>query len=256
MTEVIERYVPIDDLVVRTEGNGRRIEAYAAVFDTPQEIRDREGHYHEIIDPSAFDRTLAQRGTQVQAIFNHGMTIHGTPSERFSMPYGVPVEIKPDGRGLWTVTEVARTPLGDEVLELAESGAIRGMSFSGKPMRTKSEGRAADGVSIKRRMELTLREFGATPFPYYADAQIVAIRSQLEQLDVDEIARFLADMDAALRSQLANTLLSMTADPGTPGEQQTAQQDDPPATGHAVDPLTQKLLAKRRDAILSKEFQS
>jgi HK97 family phage prohead protease len=251
MTDTIERYIPLDDLTVRADAGGRTIEAYAAVFDSPQEIRDREGHYHEIIDRTAFDRTLTQRAGQIQAIFNHGMTIHGTPSERFSMPYGVPTEIKPDTRGLWTVTEVSRTPLGDEVLELARSGAIRGMSFSGKPYTTKSEGRADDGVQIKRRMELGLREFGATPFPYYADAQIVAIRSQLELLDVDEIARFLTDMDSAMRSQLADALLSI-AGPGTGAD--TARPDDPPSHGHVVDPITQRLLAQRVQATLSKEI--
>ena len=60
-------------------GSGRVVEAYAAVFDEPVEIRDVQGHYEEIIDRTAFDRTLARisraRGGlagAVRVLYNHG----------------------------------------------------------------------------------------------------------------------------------------------------------------------------------------
>ena len=40
-------------------GDGRTVEAYAAVFNTAAEIHDHEGHYLEEIDPAAFNNVLA-----------------------------------------------------------------------------------------------------------------------------------------------------------------------------------------------------
>lgn len=240
-----ERYAPLDDLEVRSTATGRQLHAYAAVFGRDQEIRDREGHYFERIAPTAFDRTISQRGTNFQVLFNHGRTIHGESSERYSMPLGVPVEVRPDERGLWTVTDIAPTPLGDEVLALAESGALRGMSFSGQFRSTRSAGKA-DGLAIKERTEIAMVEFGPTPFPAYSDAAIVAVRSEFSSLSDDELIRFLAD-DDAVRARLADLLASLT--PAT-GHGET-QPPTPPDTGHvvALTPSQRRL----RDAILTKE---
>lgn len=248
-----QRYAPLEDLVVRSEGNGRTIEAYAAVFGVRQEIRDRDGHYVEELDPATFDRTVVQRAKQLQVVFNHGLTIHGTPSERFSMPYGRPVEVKPDKRGLWTVTEVARTELGDEVLELANSGVIRGMSFGGKFLRTRNAGRDPDtGLPIKVRTETALREFGATPFPYYVEAQIVGIRAELVELTTDELAAVLSEMDDARRNDLVAAIQGLSAVTGTSalGEPEPDVPSDP---GHAVDSATKIRLAVERDRLLRKD---
>jgi HK97 family phage prohead protease len=207
----IERYAPIDDLACRAEGGRRIIDAYASVFGIPQEIRDREGHYIEEIDRTAFDRSIAQRGDRIQVMFNHGLTMHGTPAERFSMPIGRAVEVRPDARGLWTSTEIADTELGSEVYELVQSGAIRGMSFSGPVYTTEAAGRDdATGLPIKRRTELGLREYGPTPFPAYHDAQIVAARSlvfdDLSHMTAEEIRGLVADLPDTVRANLARAL--------------------------------------------------
>ena len=110
-SDPVERFAPLSDCATRTENGERYIDALAAVFDTPQEIRDRDGHYMEVIDPAAFNRTIEQRGANgFQVMFNHGKTMYGTPSERYSMPYGVPVDVRPDARGLVTTTRMLSTP--------------------------------------------------------------------------------------------------------------------------------------------------
>jgi HK97 family phage prohead protease len=242
-----QRYAPLDDLQVRAAATGRRLEAYAAVFGQDQEIRDRDGHYFERIASTAFDRTISQRGTNFQVLFNHGRTIHGESSERFSMPYGVAVEVRPDRRGVWTVTEVANTELGDEIIELANAGALRGMSFSGKFVGSRAAGKHESGLPIKERTEIAMIEFGATPFPAYADAAIVAVRSEFRSLSDDEIAFILAD-DAALRARLGDLLASvLAADPGNSASESPASSDP----GHvvALTPSQRRL----RDLILTKE---
>lgn len=206
----------LDELVVRTEGDAREIDAYAAVFNTPAEIRDFEGHYWETIDPGAFDRTVAQRASKVRVMFNHGRDIVGMPSERFALPIGTPVEIKPDGRGLFTRTRVAKTPLGDEVLELARSGAITGFSFKAAAVQTKRHPRGADGLPTFERTEFKLMEYGPGIFTYYDDAEILAVRAEF-------LANHLTDEE---RAQLLRALA------GTPDGSPHGPAD-PAATGHS-----------------------
>lgn len=232
IVERVERYAPLSDIQVRSEGDGRTIEAYASVFDTPQEIRDRDGHYMEVIDRTAFDRTLSQRADRLQFMFNHGQTMYGTPSERFSMPIGTPVEVKVDGQGLFTRSKVAKTELGDEVLALVEDGAIRGMSFSGGFLETRDERPAQrGGLPVKVRTEISLREYGPTPFPAYDAARITGVRHEalelFSSLTTEEIVEYVSDLPDAARSELLEALAAL-APPGT-------STDDPPS-GHAVVP--------------------
>lgn len=211
IVERVERYAPLADIHVRSEGDGRTIEAYASVFDTPQEIRDRDGHYLEVIDQSAFDRTLSERADRLQFMFNHGRTMYGTPSERFSMPIGTPIEVKVDGQGLFTRSKVAKTELGDEVLALVEDGAIRGMSFSGGFLETRDERPAQrGGLPVKVRTEISLREYGPTPFPAYDAARITGVRTEalelFASLSTGEIVEYVSDLPDEARSELLQAL--------------------------------------------------
>ena len=201
-------------------GDGRTVEAYAAVFGQEAEIQDHEGHYIEVIEPTAFSRAIdhAQRARggfpgSVKVLYNHGMTIQGTASERFSMPIGVPVDIRAEARGLLTRTRYSETPLADEVLENIRSGAITSQSFTGRIMRSDPQLRRGDrhrpdstgALRTVRRTELGLREYGPVLWPAYSGAEILGVRMSTPggDLDPDE------ELDDA---------------PGTP-------PDDGPATG-------------------------
>ena len=176
---IIERSFPLLDLDIdRSEGDGRIVVAYAATFDQPYPVSDQWGDYDEEIDRAAFNRVIGRGIAGVQVLFNHGLTAWGTPSERYSMPLGTPLEVRPDGRGLLTRTAYARTDLGDEVLELVRSGAIRGQSFRG-PVYRSSQPTTRAGRKVIRRLELGLKEYGPTPFPVNAGADMVAVRSAL-----------------------------------------------------------------------------
>jgi HK97 family phage prohead protease len=178
----IKRTVPLMDYEIERSGDGRTVTAYAAAFGSAYEVRDHEGHYDELINSAAFNKVLARAGAidNVQVHYNHGLTLWGTPSDRYSMPIGTPLEIKPDGRGLLTRTKYAKTELGDEILELWRSGAIRGQSFRGSVYQSVTRTRTGpNGRPVIERMSLGLREYGPTPSPTNADAGLVAIRSQL-----------------------------------------------------------------------------
>ena len=172
-------------------GDGRTVEAYAAVFDEPAEIHDHEGHYVEVIDRAAFNRAIdhASRARggfpgSVKVLWNHGRDLSGTPSDRFSMPIGVPVDIRAETRGLLTRTRYSETPLADEVLENIRAGSITSQSFTGAIMRSDPQLRRGDkyraGASgdlrTVRRTELGLREYGPVLWPAYSGAEIMGVR--------------------------------------------------------------------------------
>lgn len=183
MTEFFVRSYPLSDIQIRSGGDGRTVEAYAAVFKTPAEIRDQDGHYMEEIDPTAFNRTIVNRRNKFGVFYNHGLTIHGTPSDRGSVPIGTPLEVQVDNVGVRTVTQYNRTALAEEVLEAINSGAITAQSFTGRFLRSnpRKVPRTAQGGKLPTvtRMEIDMREYGPTPFPAYAEAMITGVRSAI-----------------------------------------------------------------------------
>ena len=117
-------------------GDGRTVKAYATPFDVETEITDQHGHYMEVIDRTAFNRTLSHGIDRVGVFYHHGLTIHGTPSDLGSVPIGSPLEIRPDGKGLLTVTRYNQSPLSESVLDAIRNGDIRGYSFRGRIVRS------------------------------------------------------------------------------------------------------------------------
>jgi phage head maturation protease len=187
------RSYPLEDahVVTRAEGDGsgRLVEAYCAAFDDPAEIHDQQGHYEEEIDRTAFNKRIAdvQRSragfSLVKCMYNHGLTIHGTPAERFSLPVAVTKHISAESKGVLTRAYYLDTPLGNEVLEMWREGAITAQSFTGAIIRSTPELRRGEKYRPRsgqltrvRRLELGLREFGGTPFPAYDGAELVGVR--------------------------------------------------------------------------------
>jgi HK97 family phage prohead protease len=205
------RSFPLEDISIRAGGDGRTVEAYAAVFGQEVPISDGDGRYLERIDPTAFNKTLADKGTRFSVLYNHGMTIYGTPSDSGSMPIGTPIEVRADSRGLYTVTRYNKTPLGDAALEAIASGSLRAQSFAGSFVRSdkvKPRGGyrpdASGAFPLVTRQEINLREYGPTPFPAYSDAAIMGVRagaaalSDADALLLSMILENLAEGDAAL----------------------------------------------------------
>lgn len=219
----IVRSFALDDLVVRADGDGRTVEAYAAVFGSPTEISDQYGHYFEVIDRAAFDGVL-KRGVKPAVFFNHGRDIYGNPSDKWSAPVAVHRSARADGRGLRVEAHFVKTPAGDEALELMRSGAVDGFSFSGKPNRSRQIA-PADGESLPTviRQELSLKEYGPAVFRAYDDARVLAMRAEqiathIEGLSPDQLAELvevlrtrvpdLADLGRSVDTQGADAAAS------------------------------------------------
>lgn len=243
---VITRTVPLLDYEIKRNGDGRTVVAYAATFGDLYEVRDADGHYDEVINAKAFNQALrlgADRSAQV--FFNHGLDLWGCPSDRFSMPVGVPEEIRADARGLLTTTRYANTPLGDEVLQLWKDGAIRGQSFRGAVYQSRSKGQGPNGRPVIERIQLGLREYGPTPHPANDGAVLVAVRSQL----LDDVRQHLDELTPEERRELS----SLLAEPPALGDDTpqvtpdaTAEAGDEAGEGQSLELLEMANAARRR----------
>jgi HK97 family phage prohead protease len=195
-----QRFWPLDGIEIsRAHSDGRTVVAYATVFDTAYPVSDQYGEYDELVERSAFNKWLADGNiARAMCLYNHGFTVHGTPSDAYSVPLGKPLEIKPDGRGLKTITRYNPGPDADRVLDAIRNGAIEGQSFRGRIVRSTPNNRryvlGRDGRrTMVTRHELGLTDYGPTPVPVNVGAEILAIRSLAGQLGLsaDDLANLI-----------------------------------------------------------------
>lgn len=220
----IERACELADCTVRSDGSGRVVEAYVAHFNPGgEEIRDAEGHYKEFQSATSFAKTLAERGTSYQVLFNHGRTFDMKTDGALMMPIGKPLEVRSDDYGVWSATEFLENPLADGTLDAIKKGAIRGYSYSGafiksirRPPPTRGE------LPQIHRSEIAMREYGPVLFPAYAGALITGTRMQ----------SFLDELRAADPEDLEAFRQLFGVTPGEPTSTDTptgaVQTEDPP----------------------------
>lgn len=209
------RSFPLVDISIRSGGDGRTVEAYAAVWDSPQKVTDQQGTYIEQIARTSFDETIAERGDKPWPVYyNHAKTPWGTPSEVDSVPIGASVEApRVDSRGLVTVSHYHNTERADAILESIRSGAITSQSFSGsfvestpKMPRTGYHPNRSGDLIVVTRNKVKMREYGPASFAVYEGAAITGVRSLTIGEYQDHLLRtFLPAFtsDAALRSIVA-----------------------------------------------------
>jgi HK97 family phage prohead protease len=254
MTDFI-RAVALDDIRIRSGGTGRTVEAYAAIFDEPAEIMDADGHYYEVNSRGAFNQTIKRSGGRFPVVYNHGMTIAGTPSDRASVPIGVSTEVRADDKGVFTVSEYGTSELADEVLEAIRMGAVKAQSYGGRflkstPDRPRTGFRAVGGrLTTVRRLEVQMREFGPTPFPAFAGAAITGVRADLA---LAALLTAPAERRAAMLSQLDRLSPPLGEEPdsedpiGTPDPEVPEQTDESPSRPSARSiPLGMRIRAAR-----------
>lgn len=200
----IQRSFALDDLVVRSDGDGRTVDAYMAVFGQPTEIRDQYGHYYEVIDRAAFNGII-KRGVSPLVIFNHGRDIYGNRNPKWADPVAVHRSIEPDGRGVRVSSWFMRTDEADDALEMVRSGAVTGYSFSGRPNEQRDKRISPAGGSelptIIRQDFSTLLEYGPAILRAYEGAKVLALRSQ--QLDDFDPALWAEAVEKLTPDQLA-----------------------------------------------------
>ena len=241
----ISRAFPLLDIEIERAGDGRTVTAYAATFGDAYEVADVHGHYYETINPTAFNRTLARGLGNVAVLYNHGRILGTTtPSERFSVPLGVPLEVTADRRGLLTRTRYSKTPLGDEVLELIRDGAITSQSFRGPIFGSAEPTIHRSGLNLIERTELGLLDYGPSPWTVNQGAAIMAVRSTAELLTVAP-----EDLTDDERAELLAALQDLAPQPAPVPKDGTAEgtgEEEAPPPDPALDPYLIAQAQRRR----------
>ncbi len=134
-------------------------EGYASLFH-------REDLGHDVIQPGAFQASLAQRGPAgIKMLFQHD------PNQ----PIGLWELIREDVRGLFVrgrlMPEVARAR---EVLALMKAGALDGLSIGFKPISARRDAKSG----IRRLFKVDLWEISIVTFPMLPEARVAAVKSR------------------------------------------------------------------------------
>lgn len=193
----------------------------------------REGKFMERVAPNAFDRTFAENGSRIRAIYDHGQDMQ--------------IQLKPlgawrssaDKHGQAYEIDLIRSDYNDGYIIPAAEAGLLGASFRFSVTE--------DGVAVERPMRATswnpdrlpertitdadVHEFGPTPFPAY-DGPSAGVRS----LTDDYIDRLLNDplfvarfTERAGLSVVERILASLPAD----GPSDEQQDPDVSADGHS-----------------------
>lgn len=165
------RYIPIDQMETREDGDDLYIEGYFAVFNSNYELWPGAT---ESIAPGAFDDSVSD---DVRALYNHntdlvlGRTSAGT------------MEIKQDGRGLWGRIRINRED--SEAMNAyarIKRGDITGCSFGFDIAAQEADYRNDGTVHWTITRVSPLYEISPCTFPAYQDTTVSARRHDLEEI--------------------------------------------------------------------------
>lgn len=245
-------------------GDGRTLEGYAAVFDTPARIQSWEGEFDEEIVRGAFRKTIRARTPVLQ--FDHGRDMRTG-----SVPIGAIDELSEDDQGLFVRAGLFDNDVVEPIRQAIAGSAISGMSIRFQVAREKwTDNKGAkikddelakllwepgDRGPLKRSiLEIEpLYELGPVVFPAY-DTTSVGVRSLLAQLDVDERRLLVRELAAELKQPTIASLLrdvltpeqamaavlnnqNLTGAPDARSEGRGDRKDDQPGNGTSSDPF-------------------
>lgn len=168
---------------VKADADKRVIEGYASTFGNIDQ-------YGDIVHPGAFTKTLRERLPKnlIKVRFQH------------RDPIGLPVHAEEDSKGLFTVSKISATPLGDTVLQLARDGVVDRMSIGYGVVKWEDE--EQDGRRITHLKELKLYEYSLTDLPVNEEAIVTTVKSMT---DLEQIFGSLDSALAYLKHQGAIT---------------------------------------------------
>lgn len=168
---VEHRYIPMDRMETREDGEDIYIEGYFAVFNSTYELWPGAT---ESIAPGAFDESVSD---DVRALYNHntdivlGRTSAGT------------MEIKQDSRGLWGRVKLNRndTDAMNAYARIAR-GDITGCSFGFDIAAQETDYREDGSVHWTITKVSPLYEISPCTFPAYQDTTVSARKRDLDEL--------------------------------------------------------------------------
>lgn len=175
----------VDDLLLRSDGDGRTIYGTVVPYNTPTEVDDGRGRYREMFAPGAFARSIRERGHKVTLAVQHDL--------RTRFPIGKATRLEERSEGLWGEFYVPDTTDGNDAIQLVKSEIVTAFSVSFRPVH---DHRDDNGVVV--RTEAGLAHVGLVSEPAYPDAQVAGIRSAPPDLTSEAALRRLALFERTL----------------------------------------------------------
>jgi HK97 family phage prohead protease len=171
METILYKQSPMGELLDADEKAGV-VKGYASVFDNKDSDND-------IIRKGAYNKTIAENGKRVKYLYQHDM----------DKPLGKMTMLEEDGKGLVFEAKIAKTTLGNDVIELIKSGVITENSVGILPIQKDM----VDGV--RNITEVKLYEVSAVTLAANDQALIMDVKGNYDPNKVlkryDNIAKLI-----------------------------------------------------------------
>lgn len=179
MEQLEWRFLPLEGAQVRADGEARRLEGYAAVFNTEAVIW---GLWREEIAPGAYSKTIKEE--DIRALWNHDTNIVLGRNKAGTL------ELSEDDKGLRSVIIPPDNEWGRPVVDAVRRGDVTGMSIAFRVVKEDWWHPPEDSSELPKRTikEARLYEVSPVTFPAFESTSISARSVALEKSEDELIA--------------------------------------------------------------------
>ena len=174
---------------LQVDSDSRTISGYASVFN----VVDSDG---DLIQKGAFTKTLMENSNRIVHLYQHN------PVQLL----GRPTTLVEDEKGLYFVTTIAKTQLGDEVLELYKNGSLKEHSIGFQTLKKINRGTYTEITEVK------LYEFSSVTWGANREAQFTGFKSQFASDSIiencDKMIKLLKSESPSDSNNLLNIFLN------------------------------------------------
>lgn len=172
MNTILYKAAPVGELIDADEKAGI-IKGYGSYFGNKDSDND-------VIMKGAYKKTIAENGDRVKYLYQHDM----------NQPIGKMTELYEDDKGLVFVAEIAKTQLGNDVVELMKSGVITENSVGIMPMQKNNKS------DYREITEVKLYEISAVTLAANDQAKILDVKGNV---DVEKLSKRYDNLSKLIR---------------------------------------------------------
>lgn len=172
MNTILYKAAPVGELIDADEKAGI-IKGYGSYFGNKDSDND-------VITKGAYKKTIAENGDRVKYLYQHDM----------NQPIGKMTELYEDDKGLVFVAEIAKTQLGNDVVQLMKSGVITENSVGIMPIQKNNKG------DYREITEVKLYEISAVTLAANDQAKILDVKGNI---DVDKLSKRYDNLSKLIR---------------------------------------------------------
>lgn len=173
------RFLPLEGAEVRASGDGRKLDGYAAVFNTEAIIW---GLWREEVSPGAYAKTLQEH--DIRALWNHDTNIVLGRNKAGTL------QLAEDKKGLRAEIDPPDNEWGRPVVDAVQRGDVTGMSIAFLVIKEEWYNPPKDSKELPKRTikEAKLYEVSPVTFPAFEQTSISARSVALVKTEDELIA--------------------------------------------------------------------